>query len=200
MSDTQPVSDAWHQGGQIPVQGDGPKMSKTDNFKLKPVDYRLISELIENPRLSDRQIARHVGISQPTVSRRILDLEKGGLLDCTSIPDMAKLDFEIMAVTFGTLRVEGVDEWSIKDGNDFLKDHPNVIYVSTGRGLSFNMIFISLHKSYSDYRSFLGELGKQQQPFTGEHKSFMISLKYDNILRDLTFKHLARQIEKEHSS
>ena len=46
-------------------------MSKSQLLKkLKPIDYELVSELIKNSRLSDRQVAKKMNVSQPTVTRR----------------------------------------------------------------------------------------------------------------------------------
>jgi len=69
--------------------------------KLKGKMLKLISELIKNSRRSDREIAKTIGVSQPTVSRLIKKLEKERLLDYTSTPDLRKLGFEILAFTFG---------------------------------------------------------------------------------------------------
>jgi DNA-binding Lrp family transcriptional regulator len=70
-------------------------------IKLKSIDYEIISELIKNSRLSDRQVAKKLGTSQPTVTRRRTQLEKEGMLDYTGVPDLKKLGFEILAFTFG---------------------------------------------------------------------------------------------------
>ncbi|MGD0160671.1 MAG: Lrp/AsnC family transcriptional regulator [Candidatus Bathyarchaeia archaeon] len=47
---------------------------------MKDLEIRLISELMKNSRRSDRQIAKELGVSQPTVSRTIARLEKEGIL------------------------------------------------------------------------------------------------------------------------
>jgi DNA-binding Lrp family transcriptional regulator len=71
---------------------------------MKEVERKLISELMKNSRRSDRQLARAVGVSQPTVSRLIKKLEKQGYIrEYTMIPDFAKLGYELMAITLAKM-------------------------------------------------------------------------------------------------
>jgi len=68
---------------------------------VKDIEFRLVSELVKNSRRSDRELAKALGVSQPTVSRIRVRLEKQGLIDYSAIPNMAQLGFEIIAVTLG---------------------------------------------------------------------------------------------------
>jgi len=56
-------------------------------MKLKNIDYMILSELIKNSKTSDRKLAKIVEVSQPTVTRRRINLEKEGLLEYTIIPN-----------------------------------------------------------------------------------------------------------------
>ena len=68
---------------------------------MKELERKLIAELIRNSRRSDRELAKAVGCSQPTVSRMIKRLEKEGYIkEYTMIPDFHRLGYEIMALTF----------------------------------------------------------------------------------------------------
>jgi len=49
-------------------------------LKIKDVELRLISELMKNSRRSDRELAKAISVSQPTVSRMIKKLESEGTL------------------------------------------------------------------------------------------------------------------------
>ena len=68
---------------------------------MKDIELKLISELVKNSRRSDRELAKAIGISQPTVSRMRVRLEKEGLIDYSAVPNLAKLGFEIIAVVLG---------------------------------------------------------------------------------------------------
>jgi DNA-binding Lrp family transcriptional regulator len=43
---------------------------------LKDVDLKILSELMKNSKASDRQLAKKIGVSQPTVTRRRARLER----------------------------------------------------------------------------------------------------------------------------
>jgi hypothetical protein len=117
-------------------------------------------------------------------------LEKGELLDYTAIPNFEKLGFEIMAFTFASgSHNEKVDE--------LISKSPNLIFVSSGRGLGMNRAFISLHKDYSDYAKFVRELESKWGKHPAKLDNFIISLKSDNIPRQVSFKHLADHLKKK---
>ncbi|MFZ0965605.1 MAG: Lrp/AsnC family transcriptional regulator, partial [Candidatus Bathyarchaeia archaeon] len=59
---------------------------------MKKVELNLISELMKNSRQSDRNLAKVIGVSQPTVTRIRNKLEKEGYIrEYTMIPDFSKL-------------------------------------------------------------------------------------------------------------
>jgi DNA-binding Lrp family transcriptional regulator len=165
--------------------------------KLKDLDYDILSELIKNSRLSDRQVAKILGVSQPTVTRRRSQLEKEGLLEYTAIPDLGKLDFEIVAFTFGKWNFEAYADTQVQAAKDFINRHPNIIFVSTGRGDFGDRVAISVHKDYSEYSKFMSEVRQEWAEFMGSSSTFIISLKTDNIVRKLTFKFLIDAVKKK---
>ena len=76
--------------------------------KLQDLDYRILFELARNCRISDRMIARRLGVSQPTVTRRRASLEKEGYVTYAGVPDFAKIGLTIMSFNFvrGILRAK----------------------------------------------------------------------------------------------
>jgi DNA-binding Lrp family transcriptional regulator len=168
-------------------------------MKLKLTDYELLSELIKNPRLSDRQVAKKMGVSQPTVTRRRAELEKEKLLDYTAIPDLKKLGFEMLAFTFGNRAAHPQHaELQIQKAKDFMEKHSNLIFVSSGSGFGFDRVAISVHKDYSDYSKFQQEIRQEWGEIMTVAGSFIISIASDSILRNLTFKYLAELMKREH--
>ena len=99
--------------------------------KLKDVDYEIISELIKNSKISDRKLAKRIGVSQPTVTRRRAGLEKEGLIEYTGIPNFAKLGIDIMAFHFFHWKSEGqqtpikIEEFMEKV-EEFVSKHPSL--------------------------------------------------------------------------
>lgn len=120
---------------------------------------KLLYELIKNSRRSDRDLAKVLGFSQPTVTRtrRKLEDEKY-VLQYTAIPDFTKIGFEIMAFTFiQKPQAEAERNTLFKQLN---KNH-RVIFVADGNGLEGkDVVIITMHKNYSDYSTFIAELRK----------------------------------------
>jgi len=170
--------------------------------KLKDFDYKIVSELIKNSRISDRKVAMIIGISQPTVSRRRQRLEKEGLLDFTAIPNFSKLGFEIMAFSFYSWRPEANEELIrnreeiLQKLSEFLSKHKNIIFTSNGRGFGMERMMISVHKSYSDYVKLMHDVGQVWGKYLSQNNSFIISLQEDVVGRQLTFEHFAEYIDQ----
>jgi len=161
---------------------------------LKSIDYGIFAELVKNPRLSDRQLAKILNASQPTITRRRTKLEKMGLLDYTAILDIRKLGFEILAITFGKSKSEKTNDKEAEPSEGFLSRHPEMILVSNGTGLSYDRVILSVHRNYSEYSKFITELTQEWGIYLGHPESFIISLQSDKILRDFTMKQLAKAI------
>ena len=66
---------------------------------MKKRMLKLLFELMKNAKRSDREIAKIIGVSQPTITRMRQRLEKTAIVDYTVIPDWTELGFEIMAMT-----------------------------------------------------------------------------------------------------
>ena len=120
---------------------------------------KLLYELIKNSRRSDRDLAKVLGFSQPTVTRtrRKLEDEKF-VLQYTAIPDFTKIGFEIMAFTFIQKPQNDAEK------NTLLKQlnkNTRVIFIADGNGLGGkDAVIITMHKNYSDYSTFTTELRK----------------------------------------
>jgi DNA-binding Lrp family transcriptional regulator len=126
---------------------------------MKEVELKLISELMKDARRSDRDLAKSVGVSQPTVSRVRARLEKAGLVrEYVMIPDFHRLGYKILAVTFVKLKgiltseeVERVREFT----HDRMKQTPyDLIMLEKGTALGYDGIIISFHGNYSSYIAF----------------------------------------------
>lgn len=155
---------------------------------------------MKNSRRSDRDLARALGVSQPTASRVRVRLEKQGLIDYTAIPNLAKLGFEIIAVTFGQRNFEKHPEINLKKAKDFTERHPSLIFGAAGNGRGYDRIAISIHKDYSDYSKFLQELRSEWAETMDIQESFLVSLKSKDVIQPLSLKHFADHLKKEKES
>ncbi len=164
---------------------------------MKDIEMKLICELIRNSRKSDRELARLIGVSQPTVSRNRERLEKEGLIEYTGIPNLQKLGYDIMAITFGNWKRQQYPDTRISAAKEFVQRHPNVIFLSSGKGLTSDRVAITVHKSYAEYALFIQEIRSDWGKYMDVTGSFLISLSYDEPLRSITFKNLASCFEND---
>ena len=77
---------------------------------------KLLLELLKDSKRSDREIAKVLGVSQPTVSRMRQRLVKEGMIkEFTVIPDFVKMGYEIMAISFfKSKRTKETEERAVK--------------------------------------------------------------------------------------
>jgi DNA-binding Lrp family transcriptional regulator len=166
---------------------------------LKDVELRLVSELMKNSRRSDRELAKAIGVSQPTVSRMIQKFEKEGIIqEYTAIPNLGKLGMEIVAIVLFKLKLPSQSDPSTRIGKaeEFVEKHPNLIFASSGIGLSSDRVGISVHKDYSDYAKFIRDVREYSGPYEIVD-TFLMSYKSDSIPRSLSLKTLGDYIRKE---
>jgi len=122
---------------------------------LKNIELRLISELMKNSRRSDRELARVLGISQPTVTRTRKRLEKKGYIkEYTMIPDFLALGYTIMGATL--LGQRETSEDTLKEIRKITakieESNPHAALLAVnGLGDDKNRLFITFYETYADY-------------------------------------------------
>ncbi len=135
---------------------------------------KLLYELIKNSRRSDRDLAKVLGFSQPTVTRTRSKLEdEKYILQYTALPDFTKLGFELIAFTFAQL-VPDETKRDVQVPKQLEKD-PRVVFVADGDGLDGkNLMVATMHKNYTDYSDFVSDLRKQAK--AAPTNSFIVTL------------------------
>ena len=113
----------------------------------------LLLEFMKDSKRSDREIAKVVGVSQPTITRMRQRLVKEGVIrEFTVIPDFVKMGYEIMAISsFKSKRTKEMEERTIK----LTMARPNILFAAMAQGMGKNGVIISLHKNYTDFSKFL---------------------------------------------
>jgi len=131
-------------------------------------------------------------------------MEDEGLLEYTAVPDLSKLGFEIMAISFSKWTSEALaevlpTEKFAEQVKEFLSKHPNVIFSATGgsglRGM--NSVSISVHKDYGEYYNWVREIKNVWGKNVAEFESYIVSLGGKYVVRPITFKHLPDYIKKK---
>lgn len=159
-------------------------------MELKENEIKVLFELIKDARRSDRELAKVVRVSQPTVTRTRTKLEKMGLVkEYTIIPDLRKMGYELLVFTFMSF-AESRSELFDK-ARQWIKKQPSVIFANNGEGSRMNSMMLSLHKNYADYSKLVTELKQDWQPNLTSLQSFIIVLdRPDLTIRDFSFRHL----------
>ncbi len=162
---------------------------------MKALEAKLFSELLKNSRRSDRQLAKALGVSQPTVTRyRKRLMAEGWIPDFTIVPDFAKMGFEIIAITC----VKGKETMLLEMENkavEYMKNKPNIIFAGGGaQGMGMNGVMISLHRSYSDYSNFLTKHMTEWGEIIQDHFTILVSLR-ERIVKPFALKYLTEVLE-----
>ena len=163
--------------------------------ELKPIDYKLLFELMKDSHRSDRQLAKALGVSQPTVTRRRAILEENYIEGYTIIPKFGKIGFEIAAFTLLKSKLKQKtgkerDE-ALKKLNEWYMKQPNVLVVQDGRGMGWDAICVSVHKDFSDFAEFMRAQESELSDWIVESQTFNADLKPGIAIKPFHLKYLA---------
>ena len=166
---------------------------------MKDIKLRLMSELMKNSKVSDRELAKRLGVSQPTVSRIRMKLEKEGYIkEYTVIPDFVKLGFQLASFILVKLRnlskeeLEKARQVALKDMKE--KAPNEIVLFNRGNGGGYDAVLVSFHRSFSDFRGLMERM--RQYPFvdTAATLSFLVDLNDEIQYRSFTFSTLAKHV------
>ena len=166
---------------------------------MKDVELKLLCELMKDSRRSDRELAKAVGVSQPTVTRTRGKLEKEGYIkEYTIIPDFRKLGYNVMGVTLLKHNEPVTEERSAELRKAVIETekqnpHASLMAVS-GMGLQKNKLFITLYEDYSAYWHAM-QLAKAIPHIVVESlESFLVDLNDESNYRLLSMAAIARHL------
>lgn len=156
----------------------------------------LLKAMLQNSKRSDRELAKAIKASQPTVTRNRKFLAKY-IRSYTIVPEFAKIGYEIVAFTFAKARTYQKKEIEAKQelARKWTMSHPNIIFASDGEGLGKDAVMISLHRNYSKYADFMREFSVDFADFLSDSQSFIVSLKTGLLLKPFDLTYLANDVE-----
>ena len=156
---------------------------------------KLLKELIRNSRRSDRELAKTLKVSQPTVTRN-RKLAESYVRSYTVVPEFQKIGYEIFAITFAKAKTYDKKEVETKleAQRKWVMQHPNVFFASDGEGLGKDAVVLSLHKDYSKYAEFMRQYTVNFSEFISDVQSFIVSLKTGMIIKPFDLKYLAEDM------
>ena len=163
--------------------------------RTKDIDYRIISELLKNSKVSDRELGKKLGVSQPTISRRRALLERELFDGYTIVPKWDKLGYEILAVNFVKIKSEVATEERYKTSRErgvkWLMNQPNIIMTTASKGMGMDAFNISLHRSYSDYDEWFRNFRLEWGDLVDDIQSVLVNLRGKEVVKPLHFKYLS---------
>jgi DNA-binding Lrp family transcriptional regulator len=164
--------------------------------ELKPLDYQLLFELMKDSHRSDRQLAKALGISQPTVTRRRAMLEDSTIEGYTVIPKFGQIGFELAAFTFMKTKLnhkKGAEkEQALGKLKEWYLKQPNVVGVLDGQGMGWDAVCISLHENYTGFADFLRSQASELSDIIVDSQSFQADLKPGQLIKPFHLKYLAK--------
>jgi len=164
--------------------------------KLKTIDYELLWELMKDCRRSDRQLAKALGTSQPTVTRRRTNIEKSFIEGYTAIPKWEKIGFELVAFSFIKHKIKyakpEVREAAFRKVEEWMMKQPNVILAIDGQGMGWDGICVSFHKSYSDFAEFMRKHNSELSEFLIDSQSFIADINPTTVRKPFHLKYLGK--------
>jgi len=165
---------------------------------MKETEFKVFCELMKDSKRSDRELAKRVGVSQPTVTRARRKLEEEGYIrEYTLVPDFQKLGFELMAVSLLRYK-EGITQKEMKRVNEAARkheiEHPAAfLMAATGRGLGFERIFITFHENYSSFVEMTQTVRGLPFRAVADVDSFIVPLS-ESHYRPFTFSEIAKYL------
>ncbi len=168
---------------------------------------KLIAELMKNSRRSDRELAKALDVSQPTITRTRQRLEKEGTIkEYTMIPNFQELGFQIMAVIFfklaHTLSPQEVEEMQ-KESRRMEKENPTTFLLAmNGIGMREDAIVISFFRDYSEYAEYMRKAKedamKRLKPYVDAEsiEGFLLNLEESTHYLPITFSRIAANLRK----
>jgi len=141
------------------------------------IAIKILQQLLKNSKKSDRELAKVVGVSQATFTRRRKQLERKVIQEYTITPNLYELGFEILAFTF--VRISKPETGLLEKTRQAMAKSPSIIFASGGEGLGMQGVIVSVHKDYTSYSSFLTRLRLAAATILLDVQSFLVSLKGD---------------------
>ena len=156
---------------------------------------KLLKELIRNSRRSDRELAKTLKISQPTVTRN-RKLAESYVRSYTIVPEFSKIGYEIFAITFAKAKTYDRKqvETKLELAKKWVTQHPNIFFASDGEGVGKDAVTLSLHKGYAKYADFMREYTVNFADFVSDVQSFIVSLKTGMVIKPFDLTYLAEDL------
>lgn len=151
------------------------------NLDIK--EEKVLLSLLKSGSISDRELAKRTGLSQPTVTRIRNRLEHQGIISQYQvIPSLTAIGLNLM--TFTMFRLSNFE--SRKRIFEWVKTNQKVAFASEGEGMKENVMIVSLHATFDSYQNFLADFRSKFGNDISDSVSFVTST--DHIIKDFNLR------------
>jgi len=160
---------------------------------MKEKMKRLLFELVKNSKNSDRNVAKILGVSQPTITRMRKKLEEKTIIEYTVTPNLTELGYELMALTFVSIRGSvKLEEERREKLEKWMMEQPNIVFACDGNGMGTNAMMVSIHKDYTDFLGLVTKIRTEWSETLREIKTFVSSIEGGVVLKPYSLKYLEK--------
>ena len=145
-------------------------------MKLEETDKKILNIIVENSRLSLRQIAKKAGVSVATVMHHIKALEKEGIIRKYT----AKLDYEKMGYDVEVMIEIRVSKGRLLDVEKKIAMDPNVFAVYDVTG-AFDVLLLARFPTRSKMDNFLKKIQTYEFVERTETRLILRTMKEESI-------------------
>jgi DNA-binding Lrp family transcriptional regulator len=160
---------------------------------MKKREMEVLLELLRDSKVSDRQLAQKLNTSQSTITRIRHRLEKKIQMSYTGIPNLSKLDIELISFICGKC-THSRDEIS-NCVEKMVESFPRIIFAGEGEGMKKTCIFVTINKDFNDFTDFLREFRLSCKGIRKEIESFLVPTKY--VIRNFNLFSAVKDLIKE---
>ena len=145
-------------------------------MKLEETDKRILNVLVENSRLSLRQVAKRTNISVATAMHHIDKMEKDGIIKNYS----AKLDYEKIGYDIEVVIEIRISKGKLLEMEKKIAIHPNVFAVYDVTG-TFDAIIMARFPTRRQMDNFLKKIQTYEFVERTETKLILKTIKEENL-------------------
>lgn len=159
----------------------------------------LIFELLKDCNRSDRDFAKVLKVSQPTISRmRKKIVEEKMVLGFSAIPNFYSMGYRLMVITLVKNKHNFASTKTREEGfnkvQKWMMSKPNVVFCDFCRGMGMNGIMISFHKSYEEFDTFMTEHNNKLGSILNDTQNIIVNLGEHKVVKPFHFSYLSEDL------
>lgn len=158
----------------------------------------VLYELLKNSKKSDRDLAKVLKISQPTITRMRKKLENSGFIkEYTAVPNLMKVGFELAAFTFMNIikydeKMREPSKALAERAHRWISDNPKIIFSAGGDGMrGKNCMMVTIHRNFTDFSQFISDFRSRWAKNINDIDTFIVPLDTE-VTKNFTFSNLEK--------